>query len=151
MNATKQYLIKIQDTGPQITKRIADAWVEPLLIVEQAYPHAFLISEAKWIITSIEDCLSDELVFETNFCQKLTAEKADLLIDEAKKVILEEDPLSLGLTKEIQISQYQQASLPSEPIRGGQANTMFIGALTGLLLSFILYELPVFKTGDLKK
>lgn len=145
-------LIKIRDTDPQITKRIADAWVEAAFNrLSEAYPHAFLVSEAKWIITSIEDCLSDELVFETNFCQKLTAEKADLLIDEAKKVILEEDPLSLGLTKEIQISQYQQASLPSEPIRGGQANTMFIGALTGLLLSFILYELPVFKTGDLKK
>lgn len=145
-------LIKIRDTDPQIAKRIADAWAEAAYKrLSEAYPHAFLVSEAKWVITSIEDCLSDELVFETNFCEELTVEKAKLLIDEAKQIVLEEEPLSLGLTKEIQISQYQSASLPSEPVRGGQVNSMFIFALAGLLLSFILYELPLFSIGDTKK
>ena len=142
-------LIKIRDTDPQIAKRIADAWAEAAYTrLSEAYPHAFLVSEAKWMITSIEDCQSDELVFETNFCQELTTERAEELINEAKQVVLEEDALSLGLTKEIQISQYQPASLPSEPVAGSQSNTLFVGALAGFLLSLILYELPVFKTGD---
>ena len=68
------------------------------------------------------------------------------LTDDAHEVILTEAPKALGLTRELQISQFQPASVPDKPIQGARGNLMLAGALIGLLLSFIVFELPVFKT-----
>jgi len=142
-------LIKVRDEDPQIAARIANSWVKAAYEkLSEAYKHALLVSEAKWMLTSIEDCLTDETLFETAFCKNLTPEKVILYTDQAQATILKESASSLGLTKDLQISQYQLASIPSEPIQGKKANLMLIGTLVGLVLSMIMYELPCFKNGD---
>lgn len=139
-------LIKIRNYDPQIAARIANTWVEAAYErLTIAYEHALLVSEAKWMLTSIEDCLTDEKLFETPFCESLTPEIVDSYTEKAQATILAESAASLGLTKDLQISQFQLASMPSEPIQGNKANLMLLGALFGLVLSMILYELPFFK------
>lgn len=136
-------LIKVRDTDPQIAARIATTWAEAAYKrLSEAYEHAVLVSEAKWVITSTEQCLTDKKVFTTAFCQSLTLDAVEEKTNTAQQIILAESPYSLGLTKDLQISQYQPAAIPTEPIQGGQANLMLIGALIGLVASLILYELP---------
>ena len=139
-------VIKVRDQDPQVATRIANNWVVIAHDrLSEAYQHALLVSEAQWTITSIEDCQTDPKVIETGFCQNLTPEEVKDLTDEAHEVILAEAPQALGLTKDLQISQFQLASVPEEPIQGARSNLMLAGALIGLLLSFIVFELPVLK------
>lgn len=139
-------VIKVRDQDPVIATRIASNWAETAHNkLSEAYTHALLVSEAKWTITSIEDCQTDPLVTDTVFCQNLTPEEVNDLTDEAQAVILAEAPQALGLTKDLQISQFQPAALPDEPIQGTRSNLMLAGALIGLILSFVVFELPDFK------
>ncbi len=136
-------LVKIRSTEPEVAARIATNWVEVSYNrLSEAYEHALLVSEAKWVLTSSEKCLTDEKVFDTAFCKTLSLDSLEKQTEEAQAVILEEGPKSLGLTKEIQVSQFQAASIPTEPIQGGRANFMLIGALAGLVLSMITLEMP---------
>jgi hypothetical protein len=139
-------VIKVRDQDPEVAARIGSNWVEIAHNrLSEAYTHALLVSEAKWTVTSIEDCQTDPLVLETGFCQSLTPDEANNLTDEANEVILVEAPQALGLTKDLQISQFQPASVPDEPIQGTRSNLMLAGALIGLVLSFVVFELPDFK------
>lgn len=136
-------VVKVRNEDPAIAARIASNWVEIAFErLSEAYAHALLVSEAKWTITSIEDCQTDPLVIETGFCQNLTAEEVHELTNEANAVILAESPYALGLTKDLQISQYQPAALPQKPIQGTRSNLMLAGALIGLVFSLFLFELP---------
>lgn len=136
-------VIKVRDKDPEIAARIATNWTEIAYDrLSQAYTHALLVSEAHLTITFIEDCQSDPLVGESEFCQNLTPEEAANLADNAQEIILAESPHALGLTKDLQISQYQPAAVPLEPIQGGRADLMLTGALIGLVLALILSELP---------
>ncbi len=139
-------VIKVRDGNPAVAARIASNWVEIAYErLSQAYAHALLVSEAKWTITSIEDCQTDPRTLETGFCQNLTPDEVNRLTDDAHAVILAEAPYALGLTKDLQISQFQPAALPEEPIQGARANLMLAGALIGLVLSLIVFEFPGFK------
>lgn len=139
-------VVKVRDADPSIAARIASNWVEVAYKrLSQAYSHALLVSEAQWTITSIEDCQSDLLVIETEFCQNLTAEQVARLADEAHAVILRESPYALGLTKDLQVSQFQPASIPIKPIQGARANLILAGGFIGLFLSLIVFEMPEFK------
>jgi len=136
-------LVKIRFTEPEVAARIATNWVEVAFNrLSEAYEHALLVSEAKWVLTSSEKCLTDEKVFDTAFCETLSLDSLEMQTEEAQAVILAEGPKSLGLTKEIQISQFQPASIPTKPIQGGRTNFMLIGALIGLVLSMITLEIP---------
>ena len=139
-------VIKVRDTDPEIATRIASNWVEIAYDrLNLAYSHALLVSEAQWIITSIEDCQTDPLVVETGFCQNLTPKEVNNLTDDAHEVILAEAPHALGLTKDLLISQYQPAAVPTVPIQGARSNLILAGAMIGLMLSLILFELPIIK------
>jgi len=137
-------LVKVRTDNPEIAARIASTWVKSAYErLSEAYDHALLVSEAKWVITSIENCLKDEKVYTTAFCESLTLEVVEAKTKEAQEIILAESPYALGLTKEIQISQYQPAAIPSKPIQGSRGNMMLVGALIGLILSMIFHELPI--------
>lgn len=139
-------IFKIRDYDPSIAARIANSWAKAAFErLSTAYEHALRVSEAKWMLTTIEDCVTDEKLFEVPFCKNLTPEKVTLYTEAAQETILKESASSLGLTKDIQISQYQLASVPTEPIQGNQASLIIVGALVGLVLSLILFELPFFK------
>ena len=138
-------VIKVRYKDPEIAARIATNWTKIAYErLTQAYGHALLVSEALLTITFIEDCQSDPLVVDTEFCQNLTPEEAASLAEDAQEVILAESPHALGLTKDLQISQYQPAAVPVEPIQGGRATLMLTGALIGLVFALILFELPGF-------
>lgn len=136
-------LIKVRDTDPLIAARIATTWAEAAFErLTEAYEHALLVSEAKWVLTSTEQCLTDEKLFTTAFCESLTLEEVEEKTNTAHEIILAESPYALGLTKDLQISQYQPAGIPSEPVQGRRGNMALTGALFGLVLSLIYHELP---------
>lgn len=139
-------LIKVRDYNPLIATRIANNWIKATYErLSIAYEHAVLVSEAKWMLTSIEDCLTDEKLVDVGFCKNLSPEKVRVYTQQAQQTILRESPLSLGLTKDIQISQYQLADTPTRPVQGKSSNFMFIGSLAGIVVSMIMYELPAMK------
>ena len=139
-------LIKVRDYDPLIATRIANNWIKAAYErLSIAYEHAVLVSEAKWMLTSIEDCLTDEKLVDVGFCKNLSPEKVRVYTQQAQQTILRESPLSLGLTKDIQISQYQLADTPTQPVQGKSSNFMFIGSLAGIVVSMIMYELPAMK------
>ncbi len=138
-------LIKVRGKDPQVAARIATSWAQAAYDrLTEAYEHALLVSEAKWVITSTEKCLEDEKVFTTTFCENLTLEGIESQTKDAQAVIIAESPFALGLTKDIQISQYKPAAIPSTPVQGGRGNMVLIGAMIGLVISLIVFELPIF-------
>jgi|LSQX01.1.fsa_nt_gb capsular polysaccharide biosynthesis protein len=139
-------LILVRDTDPEIATRIANTWViSAFTHLSEAYDHALLVSEAKETLALIEKCKDTDAFKESNLCKSLDFQKLDELISTAQQSIKQETPKALGLTKEIQISQYQLASEPQEPVQGKRANLILAGALIGLVFSFILQEMPVSK------
>jgi len=135
-------IVKIRSTDPEIAARIATTWVKSAYDrLSEAYKHALLVSEAQWVITSTEKCLMDEKVTTTSFCESLSLEEVESKTEDAQQIILAESPYALGLTKDIQISQYQPAAIPSKPLQGSRGNMVLVGALIGLVLSMIFFEL----------
>lgn len=134
-------LIKVRDRDPQVAEKIATSFAEQTFKrLNEAYPHALTLSEAKATQVMLNSCLKDTKKQELPFCQSLTQGKAEQLISETETVILRESPLSLGLTGEINISQYQPASLPERPIAFQRSTLILSGTMVGLVLALILGE-----------
>lgn len=138
--------VKVRDEDPAVAARVASTWVEAAYDrMNIAYEYALEVSEAKWMLTTIEDCTTDPVVAETGFCQSLDPQEVKELSREANKTILSKGIYALGLTKDMQIGQFQVAAIPEKPIQGERPKLILYGALIGLFLSFIFYELPSFK------
>jgi len=138
--------VMVRDEDPVVAARIASTWVEAAYDrMNIAYEYALDVSEAKWMLTTIEDCFKDPVVAETGFCQSLDPQEVKELSREANKTILSKSIYALGLTKDMQIAQFQVAAIPEKPIQGERPKLILYGALIGLMLSFIFYELPSFK------
>ena len=62
--------IKVRSNDPQIEARIATTWAKTAYErLSQAYQHALLVSEAQWTLTTIEDCLTEEILNQTYFAE----------------------------------------------------------------------------------
>lgn len=135
-------LIKVRDVDPEVAALVASTWAEKAYErLAEAYPHALALSEAKASQAMLTGCLEDPLKQELPFCQSLTEEKTEQLVSETKIIILQESPLSLGLTGELNVSQYQPAPTPDRPIAFQRSILILAGALAGLVLALILGEL----------
>ena len=135
-------MIKVRDTDPEVAALIATTWAEKTYErLNEAYPHALALSEAKASQAMLTGCLDDPLKQALPFCQSLTLEQANQLLSETESVILRESPLSLGLTGELNVSQYQPAAIPDRPIAFQRSTLILAGALAGLVLALILGEL----------
>ena len=134
-------LIKVRDTNPEVATLVATTWAEKTYErLAEAYPHALALSEAKASQAMLTSCLEDPLKQDLPFCQSLTPEIVAKLQNETETVILEESPLSLGLTGELNVSQYQPATIPDSPIAFERSMLILAGALAGLALSLLLGE-----------
>lgn len=135
-------LVKVRDTDPQVAALIASAFTEEAFTrLNEAYPHALALSEAITSQAMVTRCLQDTTKQDLPFCQSLTVEKAEEIIRETESVILQESPLSLGLTSELNISQYQPATIPDRPIAFQRSILILSGALAGLVFALLLGEL----------
>ena len=135
-------LIKVRDNDPEMAALIATTWAEKAYErLNEAYTHALSLSQAKATQALLTVCIKDTTKQALPFCQSLTEEKAAELAVEAKRIILQESPLSLGLTSELNISQYQAALTPDRPIAYQRSTLILAGALAGLVLALILGEL----------
>jgi len=134
-------LIKVRDNDPEMAALIATTWAEKAYErLNEAYTHALSLSQAKATQALLTVCSKDATKQALPFCQSLTEEAAELAV-EAKRIILQESPLSLGLTSELNISQYQAALTPDRPIAYQRSILILAGALAGLVLALILGEL----------
>lgn len=135
-------LIKVRDTDPELAALIATTWAEEAFgRLNEAYPHALALSEAKATQTMLTGCLDDATKLDLPFCQTLTAENTDEILSETESIILRESPLSLGLTGEINVSQYQPAPIPEKPVAFNRSTLILAGAMAGLVLALFLGEM----------
>ena len=135
-------LIKVRDNDPELAALIATTWAENAYDrLSKAHTHALSLSQAKATQALLTVCSKDATKQALPFCQSLTEEKAAQIASETKLIILEESPLSLGLTSELNISQYQAALTPDRPIAYQRSILILAGALAGLVLALILGEL----------
>ena len=135
-------LIKVRDADPEVAALIATVWAENAYQrLNEAYSHALALSEAKASQAMLTGCIEDTTKQQLPFCQTLTAENTDDLLSETERIILQKSPLSLGLTGEINISQYQPAAIPEYPVAFQRSILILAGALAGLVLALLLGEL----------
>jgi uncharacterized protein involved in exopolysaccharide biosynthesis len=135
-------LIKVRDNDPEVATLIATTWAEKAYErLNEAYPHALALSQAKASQTMLTGCLEDTSKQNLPFCETLTSEKTDQLLKETEGIILQESSLSLGLTGELNISQYQPAPVPDSPIAFQRSILILAGALAGLVFALLLGEL----------
>jgi len=135
-------MIKVRDADPEVAALIATTWAEKAYArLNEAYPHALALSEAKARQAMLTACLEDPTKQSLPCCQSLTDEEADQILSETNSVILRESPLSLGLTSELNVSQYQPAPTPERPIAFERSILILAGALSGLVFSLLLGEL----------
>lgn len=134
-------VIKVCSEDAVLASEIATEWAEALTNrIKEAYPHALLVSEAKAVLTAIEDCSGDPVKGELPFCQTLTLEDVKKLEREANSIILKESPLAMGLTKDLNIVGFQPSGIPNQPIRNSTGLFILFGTLVGLAVGFILCE-----------
>ena len=135
-------LIKVRDTDPEVATLIATTWAEKSYErLNEAYPHALALSQAKASQAMLTGCLEDITKQDLPFCLSLTPDRADQILSETESIILQESPLSLGLTGELNVSQYQLAPVPASPIAFQRSILILAGALAGLVFAVLLGEL----------
>lgn len=135
-------LVKVRDNNPETAALIATAWVtEAYNRLTEAYPHAVALSEAKATQAMIRRCVDDPTKQDLPFCQSLTVERAEELLNETESIILIESPLSLGLTSELNVSQFQPAIVPARPVEYQRSVLILAGAMAGLLFALFSGEL----------
>ncbi|MFZ3070363.1 MAG: hypothetical protein WA110_04485 [Anaerolineaceae bacterium] len=134
-------VIKYRDQDPEVAARIASEWAR--LFYERlsvAYEHAVVLSEAKTQLAALDACVNDPTKALTELCSSLTAEKLDNELVKLKQVIVTESPQSLGLTKDLNVSQYQPAAVPEKPLNYNRGALILAGALIGLLAGLVFIE-----------
>lgn len=135
-------LIKVRDTEPETAALIATTWAENAYErLNEAYSHALALSEAKASRAMLTACIEDTTKQTLPFCRSLTEEKTNQLLSETERIILQESPLSLGLTSELNVSQYQPAPIPDRPIAFQRSILILAGALAGLVSALLFDEL----------
>ena len=135
-------ILKYRHTDPVIAARVVTTWGKLLYdALLKAYPHGVLVSEAKSRLDRIDSCVNCENANLTAFCANLTEEDIARINEEAKQTILVETELSLGLTREINISSYQPAFVPEKPLRFTRGSLILSGNFIGLLLAIVFNEI----------
>ena len=136
-------VIKVQDSDPQVAARIASQWAEILYNrLSEAYPHAVRLSEAKLEYDALAACLSDASKEPTTFCLALTPDSLAAEMERLNGIIFEESPQSLGLTVALNVSQFQPAPIPTEPLYNQRGALILGGAGIGLVAGILLNEIP---------
>lgn len=134
-------IIKYRSTNPETAAHVASEWARVTYErLSSAYPYALAVSAAKAQLTEIESCLNDATKQSLPFCQSLTAESASALREEANQVITKNSPLTLGLTSALNVSQYQPAAIPSEPLWYHRGYLMLAGLALGFVFGVIWIE-----------
>ena len=91
----------------------------------------------------LKSCLSDIEKQSLPFCQSLSVDEAQQIISETENIILRESPLSLGLTGELNVSQYQPAPVPEYPVAFHRPILILVGALAGLVTALVIGEIEM--------
>ena len=134
--------LKYRHADPVIAARVATNWGKLLYeALLEAYPHGVLVSEAQSQLDLIDSCVNDADSTLTAFCESLTEEEIKRINEEAKQTILHETELSLGLTREIIISDFQPAFVPEKPLRFTRGSFILNGSLIGFLLAITINEI----------
>ena len=136
-------IIKVKDPDPQLAARIASEWAEILYNrLNEAYLHAVRLSEAKLQYEALSACFSNALKVPKTFCLSLTPDELSKEIERLNAIILEESPKSLGLTIALNVSQYQPAAVPADPLNYHRGTLILSGAGVGLIIGILLNEIP---------
>jgi len=134
-------LIKVKDHDPQVAARIASEWAEILFNrLNEAYTHAVRLSEAKLMYEILSSCINDASTTYQSYCESLTYDQIQSELDHVNSIILEESPKSLGLMLALNVSQYQPAAIPAEPLYYQRGTLILSGGGIGLVVGILINE-----------
>lgn len=135
-------VIKVRDQSPEDAARIASEWAEILFIrLNEAYEHAVLLSSAKQQYNAVRDCLTAQPKAPQAYCASLSAESTRAELERLVEIIIAESPKTLGLTVALNVSQFQPAVLPREPLYNSRGALILGGALAGLAAGIAAAEI----------
>lgn len=129
--------IKIRHSDPQIAARIATNWAKILFdTLNEAYPYAIQVSNAKDKLVWLNNCVNpiEEIEIDA-FCKSITKDELDQAISDAEAIILDKINHTLGLSKYLNVSQYQPASVPNKAISYHKGSMVLAGGVIGFLVA----------------
>lgn len=134
--------LKVRGPDPEVAARIATEWAQITFDrLQQAFPYAVAVSSAKQQLQEIDSCLNDPKKLDVPFCKNLTADQADQIIETANQTIIAQSPYTLGLTVALNVSDYQPASVPTEPLWNARGTLVLSAMLVGLIVGIIFNEI----------
>ncbi|MGB4595014.1 MAG: hypothetical protein WBI14_03830 [Anaerolineaceae bacterium] len=134
-------ILKYRDHDPEIAQRIVNSWAHAFYNrLMDAYPYGLSVSEARDTLQQIMKCQTDLEAQETDYCVALNPETVVTLKEQANAIILEESPLSMGLTSALTISNLIPADIPDAPLRYSRGSLILAGTFLGMAIAILRIE-----------
>jgi hypothetical protein len=134
-------VLKYRYHDPIIAQRVVNTWArifhDRLL---EAYPYGLAVSAARDTLQQIGKCKTDPIAQKADFCLTLEPGVEAELKNDANAVILNNSPLSLGLTSALTISNVIPADIPDAPLRFARGNLILAGMFIGLVVGALFIE-----------
>jgi len=136
-------LLKIHWGDPQTAAQIANTWGKIFYSALQAgYQQAILADELSQVQTILKNCLAGTPV-AADAQQPCGSSKSELeaAIAQNTEKIAKAELGSLGLYRELNVSEYQEAPIPTAPVRGERGWMIAGGAGIGFILALLVIEI----------
>lgn len=142
-------VLKYRSADSSTAANVATSWASSLFErIQAAYPYALKVSQAKELLTAIEDCRLKPENTILPFCIALNEQNAATMISEANLVIEENFSYSLGLTKDLNPGSVIPAANPAPQVANRRGALILAGTLAGFSLGVVLTELLPRKKRD---
>lgn len=135
-------MLKIQWGDPETAAQIANTWGKLFYSSLQAgYQQAILADELSQAQTILKNCLAGTQTASgaPANCGSSKTELDAAIAQNAEK-IAQAELGSLGLYRELNVSEYQEAPVPSAPVRGQRGWMIAAGAGIGFILALLIVE-----------
>ena len=134
-------LIKVKWTDPQVAARIANTW--GIIFYEKlndAYEQSLIANSLSAYQAELETCLSNTTESECGSYCGLEKDElvAEITYTTAQIAAAKSD--SLGLSSDLNISQYQEAEVPTQPLRYSRGALILAGSGLGFITALIILE-----------
>jgi hypothetical protein len=136
-------LLKIQWSDPQTAAQIANTWGKLFYsTLQEGYQQAILADELSQAQTILKNCLAGTPApaDAQQPCASSMSELEAAIAQNAGK-IAQAELGSLGLYRELNVSEYQEAPIPTAPVRGQSGWMIAGGAGIGFTLALVMIEI----------
>lgn len=135
-------LIKVKWEDPIIAARIANTWGEIFFqLLEKGYEQALIVDNLSAYQSTMETCLLEDSEGSPSgsFCG-LDEVALQAEIERISLIIAEASFKSLGLSTNLNVSQYTPAEVPQRPLYYSRGSLILAGAAIGFLVAVLFLE-----------